>query len=566
MLVDKIKLKEIDEAIDSSIKELPLLQLDREVALVHLLSYYEKFVTHDSMEIASDIIDHNIIIKNAQDGIDFAVQWIYKYCRNGHSHNLPRLRPRLLNQARQLLDKAMDYSSIWDYMNLIHRDMCQANIDDVNTITLEMSDNYKLENDIINRFLNVVDTEDDIDTALDSFFETNPQELIEEIDYKFNGSRLVYEIPDSVYIKVAKSNYESKKHLHNLPPDWDLGGYTVKDFRHFYNCLRTKTFIHIQGCMVARAQRTEVSNLFMIQSREEWISEIMNCITIDKKTCEIIFDQLVYDYSLYETANKSPDITYQPFVLLSNGKYLLVNSLVQQSNYERNQWELLSIINPDLHSILRNKKEEFWREELKELCKKLNLSAKGPFPFKCSQGRSDIDIILIDRENKTILLIELKWLTSPDRIKDVIYLSKELGKGLSQIELALFYVEEKKDEFATKVEIDENKISEYEILGLVMSKNSMGNGYTHQENIPIINERIFKWLLSEPHHKDIKTLWKIGDELRFMPKEGIHFRSKDTDSSFGNYHFIAKQSGMIMLKQFDPKTDINFEGLSNEHF
>ena len=57
-------------------------------------------------------------------------------------------------------------------------------------------------------------------------------------------------------------------------------------------------------------------------------------------------------------------------------------------------------------------------------------------------------------------------------------------------------------------------------------------------NIPVLNERIFKWIIFEPHHKDIETLWKVGIEKRYMPQENVHYKSTDFDAYFGDYKFI----------------------------
>jgi len=560
MPIDKAKLEEIDSELDDSIKEFDLLKVSRDKAINSILKYYEEYVTLEATAASGNITGHNILSKQAQDGIDFAIQWIFKYCpvNSGSTPNQNTLK----TSAKNLLEQAQEYSRVWDFMNLLFRDMCKAELNDEKTIIVEYKDDYRSEADIANRFLNEVDDVDSMMNELSKFFESDPLQIINEIGFEVSrNNELQYTIPDSVYIEIYKFNLDAKKHLLELNEDWDLGGYKVRDLTHFFNYLRTISMIHMMGCMFASGQGKIVNNPFIIKSEDQWIRDIKENITIGDDECRKIFTEITYDYTLYEENKKNPDVTYQPFIPFTNGNIALFNSLVQQSNYERNHWDLLSIIKPELHSQLRNEKESLWLDELKKFCSEINLETKEPFEFTYSNRNSNLDLTLIDRDKKVILIIELKWITNPDRIKDIVYLSKELDKGLNQVEFALEWINNTKSQFAEKIGINVDDLTGFNIYGLVLSKNSMGNGFTYKENIPIINERIFKWVLSAPHNKDIGALWKVGKEKRFMPKVDVHFTHGNFDAFFAGYKFIGKGIGMYMIRPFNQNTDFNFEGL-----
>ena len=560
MPIDKEKLKEIDAQIDAGIEKFPLLKQPRDIALFHLLTHYERFVSFEASAASQNIFEHGLLSKNAQDGIDFAIQWVYKYCPSQQTNRIT-LQSKLLKQARALLEQAIEYSRVWDFMNLLFRDICKAELENDKKIVVEYRDDYRSNKDIINRFLNIPDDFNSNVNMLANFFELDPLKLMNNVNFRLDGKTLVYKLPDEVYIPLYKYEIDVKKHFWELEETWNLGGYTVKDFRFFYTYLRTITTAHMMGCMMFHAKGRSVDNHCMIKTKEEWISSIKENINIGEEQCKQILEDLIFNNELYKSGNKIPDVTYQPFITLSDGRLLLFNSIVQQSNYERNQWDLLSILRAELHSRLTNEKENLWSDKLKEFCEGLSLIVKGPINFSFNDKQSDMDLILIDIRIKAILVIEMKWITSPDRIKDVVYHSEQLKTGLRQVEFSLEYINSNKEEFANKIEMHNSEIDNYKILGLVLSKNSMGNGFTYNENIPLINERIFKWILVDPHKKNIEYLWKIGREERYMPKLDDHYEHKDYDASFADYEFLGKGIGMTFNREFDPKIDFDFSGI-----
>ena len=560
MPIDKDKLKEINGKIDTEIEKFSLLKQPRDIALIHVITHYERYISFEATAASQNIIEHGLLSKNAQDGIDFAIQWISKYCPSQKPLKVI-LKPKLLSQAKTLLEQAMEYSRVWDFMNLLFRDMCKAEIENNKKIIVEYSDGYRSNKDIINRFLNIPDDLNSNVNMLSNFFELDPIHLMSNVNFTLKEKELIYSLPDDVYIPLYKYELDIKKHFWELEETMDLGGYIVKDFRFFYTYMRAITTAHLMGCMMFHAKGKTIDNQCLIKTKDEWISLIKGNINVGEDQCKKIIEDLIFNKELYKSGSKIPDVTYQPFIPLGDGRLLLFNSIVQQSNYERNHWDLLSTIRPELHSRLTNEKESLWRNKLKGICEALNLKVKGPINFSFNGKKSDIDLVLIDDRKKAILIIEMKWITSPDRIKDIVYHSAQLKTGLEQVGLALEYIDSEKDEFANKIEINGNEINDYKILGLVLSKNSMGNGFTYNENIPIINERIFKWILDDPYKKSIEDLWRIGKEERYMPKLGDHYEHRDYDAFFAGYEFLGKNTGMTFRREFDPQKDFNFEGL-----
>jgi hypothetical protein len=107
------------------------------------------------------------------------------------------------------------------------------------------------------------------------------------------------------------------------------------------------------------------------------------------------------------------------------------------------------------------------------------------------------------------------------------------------------------------------ELAEYEFQALVVSKNSLGSGQVHRAGIPIINERLLHWVLGAPHHRNIRTLWQVGEERRYMPKEGKHYRYESGNPiAFGGIRFLAEGIGISLYAFYHESEDIDFTGLS----
>lgn len=97
---------------------------------------------------------------------------------------------------------------------------------------------------------------------------------------------------------------------------------------------------------------------------------------------------------------------------------------------------------------------------------------------------------------------------------------------------------------------------------MVLSKNTLGSGCIHKPDIPIVNERLVHWILGDPHRRNLRTLWQVGEERRYLPKRGKHFRDEDIVAEFGGIRFLGEGLGMSLQDLWDPGEDIDLTGLT----
>jgi len=559
-MITKQDLLELDRKIDSLIASQSLLSQPRDIALVHLLRYFEDYVRlYAPKHLGPE--SHQVALKNGQDGMHFAIQWIFRYCPPSVSECRYETSNEIYRQAHDLHESAMDYSMVWDLLTMVWRKRAVAQCETGGTIRIEYTNQLVADGEMADRFIGTSDIPGLGLNFLNSA--VNPHSFVQEIKAESDDKGNVkYFVPASTFNQVAKSWRNHASQLWELGEAWDLGGYTVSQFRDFWIGLLTLCWIRFWACFSSGRQGGDLDNTIIILPREEWVKCLAKNSGLDPDITNTILSDLIYDIDLYKPNVKQPDVTYQPFFPLHSNLLALSNWLVLLSSHERNIWDLVSIKRPKIHSVLRNKKEQIWLEELKPLLKSYGLASYGPIGFSLGAKRSDLDLLVLDHATKFGLCCQLKWLTTPDRIRDVQYTENELNKGLAQAQLSLRWVTSLPVELEGLTGLSGHELRQYKFRAVVLSKNTIGSGWVHLHGIPIVNERLLKWVLGEPHQESLQTLWQVGEERRYLPKRGKHFRDEDIKVSFANISFLGKNMGAKLTGSWDPAQDIDLNGLS----
>ena len=75
--------------------------------------------------------------------------------------------------------------------------------------------------------------------------------------------------------------------------------------------------------------------------------------------------------------------------------------------------------------------------------------------------------------------------------------------------------------------------------------------------VPVINERLFNWVLGDPHRRDLRTLWQAGEKLLYLPQPGKHFDSVAGKVEFDGIRFTDDALGHVLRERWNPAKDIN---------
>lgn len=553
-------IREIDERIDAAVPSQPLLARDRDVALIHLLRCYDEYAkgcasipNPGQRETATHL---------AYEGLHHAVRWVHRYCP--HSASTPSLvyEERAFKEAGELLNSAREYSKVWEIMTLLHRGVLQGQQVRKGLIRVSFTSSLDRQMSIAS---NLIAGPDVPEVYFNEPIITPPikASVMRNVQVRRNTPKaLKYLIPDALFDQLSGRVNSMTAHRWTLDPGWDLGGYTVGQLRRFWDALDTLCLIH----GIITAGRASVSKMresaLKTMTRTEWEQELTRRTGLGRKIVAAILSDMTYDPSLYEAGRKQAHVTFHPAFPFGGNTLAVSNWLVHVSNIERNVWDLVSLKRPELHSRLRNLKEESWLSELRVKAESYGLDFYPPVKFEISGKKSDLDMLLLDRKAHFGLVCQLKWLTMPGRVATALYNDKEVEKGIGQARLAMEWIDSFPQRLShhTGLSIDELRL--YDFRPVVLCKNTLPSGVSPVSGVPVINERLFDWVLGDLHRRDLKTMWQVGEKLLFLPQPGKHFDSVAGTVEFGGIRFTGDALGHVLRERWDPAKDINLRAVT----
>jgi hypothetical protein len=549
------EIQEIDKCIDERILSLALLSFPHDIALIHLLRSYEDW-NRIIIPKETDSAERNAMHKCGQDGIHFAILWVYRFCPRTNSKPALAYQEKLYSDAYELFSAAMDYSSIWSFMSLIQRGKATAYSNSDNSVSTNFCNLHDPYIDIADT---IIGGPDDPETLAIANEQTNldVKSIIQGLKIRqVSKNKIKYSIPSQIYTEVSNETRKLCSPRWELEPSWDIGGYTLSDFKEIWISLLSISMINHFACSFSGIEGLAIDSVVMVKNRSRWLKELARYSNISLEKVELILKDLTYEHKLYIPGAKQPDATYQPFFPVGEELLCLSNWLVILSNAERNIWDLIDIKRPKLHSTLRNLKEQKWIAELKPKLQSYNLDIFSLFDITINGVESEIDLLVVDCTKKFGIAFQLKWLTAPDSIKDVFNKDIEFREGIRQAKITQEWLDSVPAQLSQIIGISEKDLRDYQFKTMILSHNTLGSGWLDREGIPIINERILHWVLGTPHYKDLISLWKVALNKTYMPKQGMHYSEGETKAQFFEFRFAGK--GFKSSNTWTPVKDIHF--------
>jgi len=115
----KQEIIELDNRIDERISLFKFLLRPKDQALFHIFLQFDLLI--DQIGKDSNLTKRRNLNRKLYNGLNHAVEWIHKFCPAFPQDYELRLDSKVIKEAEELFDNAIEYSDLFSQMSLIHR-------------------------------------------------------------------------------------------------------------------------------------------------------------------------------------------------------------------------------------------------------------------------------------------------------------------------------------------------------------------------------------------------------------------------------------------------------------
>jgi hypothetical protein len=175
----------------------------------------------------------------------------------------------------------------------------------------------------------------------------------------------------------------------------------------------------------------------MVKTRSVWASKLSQMSGLSQAVCEAIISDLTLD----PVTQPGASMCIHPFVPLDAFVLAVAPQFPLASAVDDNILRSFSYRYPELFSAQNTEKESVMRQRIKDAAVRFRVDHSIELPDKTTE----IDVLLIDEASSTVVFAELKWSRKPYRTLERIARDKDVGKGLTQLQLIRAYARKHPD-------------------------------------------------------------------------------------------------------------------------
>jgi hypothetical protein len=266
-------------------------------------------------------------------------------------------------------------------------------------------------------------------------------ELLREVRPTGSKKKFKYE-PSQELIEALRPKYQHRlDNNFRHPESFQLGGYSLREFKQFYVALLILCAIHENICYPwnEHGHPIPASSLVMVKTRASWNAKLSAISGMPAATCNTIISDLILD----SVGRPYSSMCIHPFVPLDQRR----NSLAVAPQFplasavDENILRSYSHLSPALFSAQNTQKESAMRERID----KANSRYRVEYSIKLPDKSTEIDAVFEDEGSSTVVLAELKWIRKPNRSVERIDRDAEVEKGIRQLRLIRAYSQQEPD-------------------------------------------------------------------------------------------------------------------------
>lgn len=359
---------------------------------------------------------------------------------------------------------------------------------------------------------------------------------------------LSFRIPDSnipALISGACGAIESYK---RISINWNLGKYSLEDFRKFWFYLDIKCSLIIYYLDPLIWESIQYP-LFYIQTIDDWIKELCQGADLKPSIVSDLIEDLTFNPSL-----KNVGVRVQPFVPINNKYLALTPSLITIYSIEGNFLHLQCKINKDQYDGLSNQKESILLDDITSvLNKRDDFVYKKKIVIKDNQKTlTDIDLAFYEKTTGSLVLVQAKWPRRVNSVLDLFEKDSEIEEGISQAKTSYKYIKKNLEKFLKSHFGNISYTDIRYIFSCVISRDNIGSTSKHLKEFPMIDFDIFKeYLIKEK--TSFKDIFPRFSKRDYLPKLNVDYRVVFQTHKIGEYSFSVPGAEIIEIESKNAK-------------
>jgi len=317
-----------------------------------------------------------------------------------------------------------------------------------------------------------------------------------------------YPEPQRLYTLLLPSYLNRLTSLFRRDDAVDLGPYTVGELKLGYAALMAVFSVHEHLCFVfGTRERYPINSCVMAKTAKHW-SELMSRVSglADRKSLAIVQDLTI--------ADRFWDLHVQCFVPVDENVLAVAPQFPLHSRADENLLRICGHVRPEYFDEASLLKEQEMLDDILPACPmrfgpQSRVALPGPLP--------DIDLLLVDEENGTVLIAELKWLRKPFAWRERIEREQDFTKGLTQL-IKSFLTQN--PSHLLNMRIVGRSLNEYARIGYVLVARDQFLWPDSTDHI-VVDYEVFKGSVSRSN--SLSEMLDALQKYEWLPVEGVDF-------------------------------------------
>ncbi len=546
---DKDKqIRKIESEIDNYFRSHSFMQLPCSIAIQYLLIAYEdanRLPLLSGTNILTSEFKIMALTQNNQSALTQSINWASKITKPVPEEIIIDIDENIYTNAVNFFYLAYSYDRAVSAYTMWSRGVAEATLVNENTVRFEYLGEEARYDMLATRLY--VENYDEFFAKRNSnndFHMINAKTAIENSVIQTSQYSITYSTSGINYEEIIKIALEMIKSQTIPPANWRFYDLTTECFEMFWSALLSICILYhfalFHAATKMKMKGGAVASTIIVYTKGNWIRQLSKWTGLSKQ----IISQIL-EYHIYSIEHKKPDIVVTPFIFITEKHLALVPTLITTSNLGRN---LLKHLASNYSNEYDRNSDVFANNMISEFYKTIKSQYFEIYPnltIPDNKKLPDIDIFLLDKRNKQVMLCEFKWTIPAAEPYEILEKREKEKKALDQLGLLKEYFRDN----PTKILEDlnyEGQIVYDNMFFVGVLKNCVGTAFMFNKDIPIVEFSIFCKLLNE--NESLEEVFKCIRERKFLPKKNVDFETKDIEHEIGKFKIIWGACRQIVSK------------------